>query len=241
MNQPTAARAGRTPWVWMYHSIDHVDADPYLVTVSPPRFERQLAWLKAHGLRGVSMPELLTAMDEGRARDLVGLTFDDGYADFADTAVPALLRYGFTATVFVVSARIGSYNAWDEGPRKPLMTAEQLRSVDRAGMQVSAHGRYHLSLPSLDDDELGAEVEGCRTELEDVLGRAVTGFAYPYGHVTDRETRAVRAAGYDHACAVRPQQPGRHALARTYVGERDRGMRLHAKWFRHGLYQRSRS
>jgi peptidoglycan/xylan/chitin deacetylase (PgdA/CDA1 family) len=224
----------------MYHSVDHIGEDPYLVTVSPPRFERQLAWLQAHGLRGVSMPELLTAMDEGRAHGLVGLTFDDGYADFASNAVPALQRYGFTATVFVVSARIGSYNAWDEGPRKPLMTAEQLRCVVSAGMQVSAHGRQHLSLPSLDADELGREVGGSRTELEDVLGRAVTGFAYPYGQVTAREMRAVRAAGYDHACAVRPQQPGRHALARTYIGERDRGMRLRAKLVRHGLHQRSR-
>ena len=236
MNQPTAP----TPWVWMYHSVDHIGADPHLVTVSPPRFERQLAWLKVRGLRGVSMPELLTAMDEGRARGLVGLTFDDGYADFAGTAVPALLRYGFTATVFVVSAQIGSYNAWDEGPRKPLMTAEQLRSVVGAGMQVAAHGRHHLSLPLLDDDELGDEVEGSRTELEDVLGRAVTGFAYPYGHVTAREMGAVRAAGYDHACAVRPGRPGRHALARTYIGERDRGVRLRAKLVRHGLYRRSR-
>jgi peptidoglycan/xylan/chitin deacetylase (PgdA/CDA1 family) len=246
MKQPTVP----APWVWMYHSIDHIGADPYLVTVSPPRFERQLAWLKAHGRRGVSMPELLTAMDEGRARGLVGLTFDDGYADFADVAVPALLRYGFTATVYVVSARIGSYNAWDKGPRKPLMTAGQLRSVAGAGMQVSAHGRHHLALPSLGDDELEAEVEGSRTELEDVLGRAVTGFAYPYGQVTAREMRAVRAAGYDHACAVRPGQPGRHVLARTYIGERDRGMRLRAKLVRHGLdqngldqnglYQRSR-
>jgi peptidoglycan/xylan/chitin deacetylase (PgdA/CDA1 family) len=235
MNQPTAS----TPWVWMYHSIDHVSEDPHLVTVSPPRFERQLAWLKARGLRGVSMSELLTAMDKGRARGLVGLTFDDGYADFVSRAVPALLKFGFTATVFVVSARIGSYNAWDEGPRKPLMTAEQLRSVVSAGMQVSAHGRYHLSLPSLDDDELGDEIEGSRTELEDVLGRAVTGFAYPYGHVTAREMRAVRSAGYDHACAVRPQETGRHTLARTYIGERDRGLRLRAKLVRHGLYDRS--
>ncbi|WP_246236476.1 polysaccharide deacetylase family protein [Actinomadura chibensis] len=228
------------PLVLMYHSVDHFDEDPHLVTVSPARFARQMAWLRARGLRGVGMRELLDAHAAGRARGLVGLTFDDGYADFVTRAVPALLRYGFGATVFVVSGRIGTYNAWDDGPRKPLMTADQIRTAADAGMEIASHGRYHVSLPGADDTELREELEESRAVLEDLVEGPVTGFAYPYGHATAREVEAVRAAGYDYACDISPDEPARHALPRTYVGDRDGPVRLRAKIVRHELRRRSR-
>ncbi|MEU6751607.1 polysaccharide deacetylase family protein [Spirillospora sp. NPDC046719] len=228
------------PLVLMYHSIDHYADDPHLVTVSPPRFERQMAWLRARGLRGVGMAELLAEHAGGRARGLVGLTFDDGYADFATRALPVLVRYGFGATVFAVSGRVGSYNAWDDGPRKPLMTAEQLRTVADAGMEVASHGRHHVPLPEVDDTELREELEESRADLEDITGRQVTGFAYPYGRAGDREIDAVRAAGYDYACHIRPDEASRHALGRAYIGDRDGPLRLRAKLIRHQMQWRSR-
>ena len=81
------------PLVLMYHSVIPYDHDPYLVTVSPLRLDRQFTWLRRQGLRGVSMRELLAARDRGAAQGLVGLTFDDGYADFADYVLPALRRH----------------------------------------------------------------------------------------------------------------------------------------------------
>ncbi|RKS79828.1 polysaccharide deacetylase [Actinomadura pelletieri DSM 43383] len=228
------------PLVLMYHSVDHFDEDPHLVTVSPARFARQMAWLRARELRGVGMREYLDAHAAGRARGLVGLTFDDGYADFATRALPVLLRYGFGATVFVVTGRIGTYNAWDDGPRKPLMTSDQLRTVADAGIEVASHGRHHVSLPETDETELREELEESRAALEELVDGPVTGFAYPYGHATPREVAAVRAAGYDYACDIGPDEPQRHALPRTYVGDRDGPLRLRAKVVRHELRHRSR-
>ncbi|POM26129.1 Poly-beta-1,6-N-acetyl-D-glucosamine N-deacetylase precursor [Actinomadura rubteroloni] len=228
------------PLVLMYHSVDYYEDDPHLVTITPPRFERQLKWLAARGLRGVSVRELLAAQRDGTARGLVGLTFDDGYADFATRVVPVLVRLGFTATVFALSERLGGHNAWDTGPRKNLLTAEQLAAVHDLGMEVASHGRRHVSLTGLSTKEMDDELAASRTALEDVLGAPVTGFAYPYGHAGLREVTAARCAGYDYACAIRPSFGSRHALARTYVGERDRRLRLHAKLRRHELQWRVR-
>lgn len=256
MTQPTepthlteTSRPGRTrppgemdpaPLVLMYHSVDHFREDPHLVTVSPARFERQMAWLRARGLRGVGMGELLDARAAGRDRGLVGLTFDDGYADFATRAVPVLLRYGFGATAFVVSGRIGAHNVWDDGPRKPLMTDGQIRTVADAGIEIGSHGRLHVSLPGTDDTELREELEESRARLEDLIGAPVNGFAYPYGHAGDREIEAVRAAGYDYACHIRPDAPSRHAVPRAYIGDRDGPLRMRAKVLRHQLRRGSR-
>jgi peptidoglycan/xylan/chitin deacetylase (PgdA/CDA1 family) len=219
--------------VLMYHSISPYDEDPYALTMTPRRFEQQMRWLRARGLRGVSMGELLGAAAEGWARGLVGLTFDDGYQDFVTYAMPILQRHGFTATAFVLAGRLGGHNAWSQpGPHKALLTADQVRQVAQTGMEIASHGLKHLSLPEADDTQLNAETMHSREILQELLGRQIEGFCYPYGHVDARVVAAVRAAGYHYACAVRPLPAiGRHAIPRTYVHDRDSSWRLDAKRF----------
>ncbi len=225
------------PLVLMYHSVEPYDTDPYQVTVHPERLDRQLRWLRRRGMRGVSMRELLQARREGRGHGLAGLTFDDGYTDFVSEVMPALDRYGFTATVFVVAGALGGHNSWDEpGPRKTLMTAADVRNVADAGMEVGSHSMSHIRLPESTDEELAEEVRRSREVLAELAGRPVTGFCYPYGAVGEREVQAVRAAGYDYACAVYASPlAGRHALPRTFIGDKDTSPRLFAKLARHRL------
>ncbi|MEV0391015.1 polysaccharide deacetylase family protein [Nonomuraea sp. NPDC050643] len=223
------------PLVLMYHSVERYDRDPFRVTVSPDRFAWQLGWLARHGLTGVSMRELLRAHAQGTTRGLVGLTFDDGYDDFLAEVVPLLLRYRFTATVFVVSGLLGGHNGWDAGgPRKRLMDADGVRWAARQGMEVGSHSAGHRSLAGLSETDLRHEVVASKAELEQVLGDEVSGFCYPYGHATAREMTAVREAGYGYACAIwKCDLSGRHMLPRTYVGDRDGALRLRAKRARH--------
>lgn len=225
--------AERLPLVLMYHSVEPYETDPYLVTVHPRRFDRQLRWLHRRGLRGVGMAELLTAREPGT----VGLTFDDGYTDFLTNVLPTLARYGFTATVFVIAGALGGYNAWDApGPRKALMTAADVRLVADAGIEIGSHSLHHVRLPEVGDAQLRDEVVQSRERLAEVAGRPVSGFCYPYGAVGEREVRAVRAAGYEYACAVGSSAlNGRHAMPRAFVGDRDGSARLFAKLARHKL------
>ena len=224
------------PWILMYHSVAEYEHDPYLVTVRPARLDAQLAWLRRAGLAGVGVGELLAARRRGAARGLVGLTFDDGYRDFADAAVPLLRRHGFGATVYVVAGRFGGHNQWDpDGERKDLMTADEVAAVAAEGIEVGAHGMTHVPLTGPDGTvDLVREVGESRHILEDVVRGPVPGFCYPYGAHDHRAVAAVAAAGYDHACATgRPPDPGPLALPRTYVGDRDGAQRMAAKWTRH--------
>jgi peptidoglycan/xylan/chitin deacetylase (PgdA/CDA1 family) len=226
--------------IMMYHSIAPVDHDPNALCVSPDRFAQQLAALRAIGLRGVGVGELLAARRRGRGRNLVGLTFDDGYADFLTTACPILADHGCTGTVFVLSGRPGGTNAWDPEPQLDLLTTAQIGEIERLGMEVGSHGRLHQRLTTLDPTELETEIAGSRDELADVLGQAPAGFCYPYGAVDGAVQRAVIDAGYTYACAVKIATPSTFALRRFFVGPADHPARLLVKvgLDRLGLYGR---
>jgi peptidoglycan/xylan/chitin deacetylase (PgdA/CDA1 family) len=233
-----AATSGAAmPMILMYHSVAPYEQDPYQVTVSPERFEQQMRWIHRRGLRGASVREVLDARAAGRGRGLVGLTFDDGYEDFAAYALPVLKRYGFTATAYVIAGRLGGDNEWDpEGPRKPLMTAEMVRQVADAGIEIGSHGLRHVSLPGAPAGALAGEIAGSRRALQDVSGQVVDGFCYPYGDVDAAVVAGVRAAGYDYGCAIWASElTGPLALPRIFVGESDSAPRLWAKAVRHWL------
>jgi peptidoglycan/xylan/chitin deacetylase (PgdA/CDA1 family) len=228
----------RMPPVLMYHSISpSALPDPHRVRVHPDRLSRHLRLLRRLGLRGVSLAELVTAQELGAATGLVGLTFDDGYADFLQHAVPVLARHGMTGTLYMVAGRLGGRNEWDDGPQLDLLDADGVRSVAAAGHEVGSHTLTHVRLAGA--GILERETAGSRRVLEEVLQREVPGFCYPWGVFDAAATDAVRAAGYDHACVTGDYLPGdRFTLPRSYVAPGDTGLHLMAKLTRHHLRMR---
>ncbi|MET8174441.1 polysaccharide deacetylase family protein [Streptomyces clavifer] len=239
---PRAAASPRLsqPWILTYHSVSDPTDDPYGITVSAERLDEQLTWLRRRGLTAVGVAALLRGRAAGR-RGQVGLTFDDGYADFLDEALPVLARHGCTATVFVLPGLPGGSNAWDPlGPRRPLLTEDGIRAAAGAGMEIGSHGMRHRDLTALSDDELRAETHGSREAIRRLTGTEPAGFCYPYGTADRRVLASVRDAGYAYGCALAPGPLlGPLALPRTHVSHADRGARLRAKAVRHRLRHRS--
>jgi peptidoglycan/xylan/chitin deacetylase (PgdA/CDA1 family) len=226
-------RLGQVPIVLMYHMIADVPEDPHKLAVAPARFAEQMAWLAGRGLRGVSMETLMAAMRAGRARGLAGLTFDDGYLSVLEDALPVLLRHDFTATMFIISDRIGGTNEWDAGtgPVWPLMTAAQVAQVAAAGMEIGSHTATHPRLPGIAADQVAAEISGSRARLRELFDLPVTGFAYPYGRMDATARQAVRDAGYGYACSVETPVSllGDMTLPRITFYDRDGAGRMAAK------------
>jgi peptidoglycan/xylan/chitin deacetylase (PgdA/CDA1 family) len=168
--------------------------------------ERDFGWqldtLQRLGYRGVALREVFEAPSAGSRR--AALTFDDGYRGVFEFALPALLARGFSATVFAVADRLGGVNDWDgETPGEPLLSADEIRALHAAGIEIGSHGATHRALTSLPDAELAREVAGSKETLERITGAPVTSFCYPYGDFDDRVVEAVRAAGYRAATVIR--------------------------------------
>jgi peptidoglycan/xylan/chitin deacetylase (PgdA/CDA1 family) len=210
----------------MYHAVDDKD-DPHAVQVTPTRLRQQFGVLRRMGLRGVSVRELMQTPSTKTRR--VGLTFDDGYADFATEAMPLLAEFGFTASVYVVVGRLGGVNGWDNPPVRSLMTAEQVRAAHGAGHEIGSHGLKHVRLSTQSPDTLGEEIVESKRLLEGVIASPVTGFCYPYGDRSP-QVRAMVCESYDYACAAAPGIRGdRWAIPRFHVGQSDGPSRMVAK------------
>jgi peptidoglycan/xylan/chitin deacetylase (PgdA/CDA1 family) len=221
----------RVPLILMYHSVEAVAKDPNRLSVTPSRFSEQMAWLAKRGCRGVSIETLVGAMRAGRERGLIGITFDDGYVNVVENAVPELLRRGFTATIFVISGLLGKTNEWDGEPVWPLVSARQVREIAAAGMEIGSHSVTHVRLQSLSAELLNAEIHDSRAVLSELVGRPIRGFAYPFGSMDASVRQVVRDAGYEYACSVQTPMAamGDMALPRFVVGQSDTSTRLAAK------------
>lgn len=170
--------------------------------VTPNQLRRHLSALVRFGFRTIRLSDFM--IQESPEKPIV-LTFDDGYENFANSAVPIFQALGQTATVFAVSGLTGKCNEWDtkQGDvTEPLMTADQLRSVRDLGFEVGSHSVSHARLTTLDQNELKAEVERSKADLEDLLGVEVTTFCYPYGAQNEAVRKAVESATYRYACSV---------------------------------------
>jgi peptidoglycan/xylan/chitin deacetylase (PgdA/CDA1 family) len=224
----------------MYHSISpSAQPDPHRIRVHPDRLDRHLRLLRRMGLRGVPLAELLAAQERRADAGLVGLTFDDGYTDFLEHAVPVLERHDMRATLYVVAGLLGGENDWDPGPRLRLLDADGVRAVAAAGHEVGSHTLTHTHLAGATAETLEHEVAGGRPVLENLLQRDVPGFCYPWGEFDAAAADAAVAAGYDHACVTGDYLPGdRFALPRCYVAPGDGALQLSAKLARHHLRMR---
>jgi peptidoglycan/xylan/chitin deacetylase (PgdA/CDA1 family) len=211
----------RHPPVLIYHSVAELAADDSGRS-GKDLFERQMEYLARSGYRTLTPDEFISAMKLGRwpVKSLL-ITFDDGYGDFYEHAVPSLRKYGFSAVVFLIADVVdGGLDAW-AGPRPhavpPSMTWSQVEELQQERVFFGSHGKSHHLLTQLDAAQLAEEVVGSKKELESKLGVEVSMFAYPYGDCSEETKAAVKAAGYEVAFGLNFGDPDRFEIPRRAV------------------------
>ena len=198
-------QAARPIPILTYHQIaDAPDKPaPYRsLYVAPRDFARQMAWLQRLGYQGLSMSALLPYLCGDKTGKVVGISFDDGYLNTLTHALPVLQQYGFSATCYFVSRRLGHSNDWDRAigiKQTRLMGQPQVREWVAGGQEAGAHTRTHPRLQGLNTTEAQQEIAGCKLELEAVTGKPVQHFCYPFGQFDRQHVQMVQEAGYQTA------------------------------------------
>lgn len=196
--------------VLLYHAVTDTPMPGPLApfTVGVEQFNGHLDAIVAAGFETMTVSQLASAIRDGAdvpSRPVL-ITFDDGLADFAHSAVPALGARGMTTTTYVTTSWIDRASHWSEGNESvsvPTLTSEQIAGFDRELVEVGSHGHTHIQMDLAGPDRLTAETSGSREILRELTGEEIRSFAYPHGYYSRAAREAVTRAGYQSACGVR--------------------------------------
>jgi peptidoglycan/xylan/chitin deacetylase (PgdA/CDA1 family) len=207
--------------ILLYHAVTTTPGDliaPF--TVTPDEFQRQLDAVVEAGCTPVTFGqlvdgELAASPRSGGPERPVVITFDDGYADFAEHALPALRARALSSTLFVTTGWLDGGRDREPGPTDPMLAWSQLPELLECDVELGAHSHSHPQMDTLTRRALRDELVRPKDQLEDALGRQIDLFAYPHGYNGPRVRRAARESGYRAAAAVRNalHPPGEDAFA----------------------------
>ena len=189
-----------------YHSINDTqneESQPLEVDL----FERHLAWLSTH-YNVIPLSDLIARLrsDDPIEEDVVAITFDDGYRDNFEIALPLLEKYKCHATFFIVSDFINGEVVLNGQDGWEPMTWAQVKKMDRSPYaEIGVHSKTHRMLSSLSDDDLRSEILDSKICIEQHLDRQVDLFAFPNGQGDDMPEKALellKTQGYQGGCST---------------------------------------
>ena len=171
-----------------------------LYTLAEEQFEAQMVYLATENFHPISLKELANWLTGEPANSPTGqplpeksvaITFDDGLSSDFSIVLPILKRHGFTATFFVNPGTLNTVGH---------LTTDELRQLNREGMEIGSHGFDHIFLTRLDEERLHYQLAESKRKLEEILKKEVAFFSIPRGRYNQRVLEAVREAGYRAAC-----------------------------------------
>lgn len=161
-------------------------------TITPDGLERQLIALRERGFRFVDFDRYLSFAEPNQLL----VTFDDGWRDAFDYALPILERLQIPATFFLITSGMPGV------PADRHMSPTQIRQLLRSGMTIGAHTQSHQTLDVLPLEVARKEIVGSKTRLEEWTNEPIRYFAYPFGRFNPRLMEMVREAGFQAACGA---------------------------------------
>jgi peptidoglycan/xylan/chitin deacetylase (PgdA/CDA1 family) len=109
----------------------------------------------------------------GFTRPIVSVTLDDGWANQYANALPALNANGIKATFYIISGSLTD--------TPDYMSSTQVKALSDAGYEIGDHTITHTDLTTVTSTVLTSEMKDSQTTLQNLTGKPVTDFAYPYG------------------------------------------------------------
>lgn len=198
--------------VIMYHRFINSDDEKGVhgTYLNVDMLEKHFKLIKKMGFEAITFEELSKLKPIERLnpnKRYIVITVDDGYVDNLTLLLPLLEKYDLKAVVYAVTGE--SFNRWDvenaSNPEKrvELMNAEQLQQLASSGrIEIGGHTLTHPMLSTLNAEEQQYEIVENKKVLEQLLGKSLTSFAYPYGDLDQSAKLVAEQAGYQYAVAT---------------------------------------
>ena len=226
---PSGRKDGRL--ILMYHRVATVEHDPLELCVAPERFAEHLELLRSLGeivpLREITrarpkQPAFAITFDDGYSDNKVLAEHDAPATVFV---VAGAVGSGRAFWWDRLAALVGLDDYWPLWERLRVLPAgrieeelealgpapevegrplseEELVALAASPVEIGAHTLTHPSLPALGPEERCREIDGSRRRLEELTGRPLNAFAYPYGDYDSATVRLVKRSGFRSACTI---------------------------------------
>jgi len=186
--------------ILMYHYVEVPSATTTLkgLYLDPVIFDKQLQELKKYNYKTLFASELADSIlsETKLAGNNIVLTFDDGYEDFYTKVWPVLKKYNYKATVYVIINKLGVSG---------YLTRDQIKELVASNLvEIGSHTFNHPDLRSLKNKDAKFEIQASKKILEQISGRPVLTFAYPFGYYKKEFFALASEVGYKAAVSVQP-------------------------------------
>ncbi len=185
--------------ILMYHHIGTAPADSNAtrkdLTVSVENFEGQAAWLKTEGYTSILLADVYQ-YSLGKftlPQKPVIFTFDDGYADIFQNAIPILDKYGFKGSFAIIT----QYPSRQQGDNLYASWQDIAKAYD-SGQEIISHTQDHFdgSNPKFSADFILKNLTGSVADIKDRLNFTSNILIYPYGHYSANYIKLAKTAGF---------------------------------------------
>lgn len=177
-----------------YHRVD--SGIRHSLVVPPEEFKKQMQYLHDEGYHTITLDELYEYVTKGTQLPdkPVLITFDDGYIDNYQYAMPILKEYNMKATLFMITGSIGENR---------FVNLEQLKEMQANGIDIQSHTVNHKDLRNMPLQQVRDELISSKAVLEDRMKHPVRYIAYPGGFANKDIDTIAEESGYRMAFNVK--------------------------------------
>jgi peptidoglycan/xylan/chitin deacetylase (PgdA/CDA1 family) len=176
-NDTTSFHGAQIPII-CYHQIrewrstDSKSARVYII--SPDNFRDQIKMLHDSGFHSILPDQLIAYLQRGEKLPSrpVMITLDDATGPQYDIGLPELDKYGFKGVFFIMTVVLGHPN---------YMTKDEVKDLAARGQDIECHTWDHHPTTKYQDKDWPVQIEKPRAELEQITGKPIKYFAYPFG------------------------------------------------------------
>jgi peptidoglycan/xylan/chitin deacetylase (PgdA/CDA1 family) len=179
-----------------YHNIKELKAGDgemtKIYTVSPRNFAQQMKALSDAGYHSILPNQLhdYLVYDVSLPANPVMITFDDTREEQFSIGAAEMKKYGFKGVFFVMTVSIG---------RPGYMSKEQIKSLSDSGNEVAAHTWDHHMVTKYAGEDWNTQLVKPKAKLEEITGKPLTNFAYPFGLWNKAAIPELKKSGYKMA------------------------------------------
>lgn len=180
-----------------YHQIREWRASDSKVArdyiVPPAVFSQQIKMLADSGYHSILPDQLVDYLKYGTPlpEKPVMLTFDDTDLSQYTDALPELNKAGFKGVFFIMTVSLN---------RPGYMSREQVKALSDQGHVIGSHTWDHQNVKKLKEEkEWETQIEKPNRQLQEITGKPVKYFAYPFGLWDPRSVGEIKKRGFTAA------------------------------------------